>query len=149
MVNKEGKQMEYGYGEGEVCKRKGCKGVLAVHPVEGCSCHIHPPCGACTEPAEYCPECGYERKDDFVMNGFVVSPNKETGVFRSWEPRPLDNTKIDWRHEHHTHFTMKKVGVCPEGTTTADILKAVGEGTFGGRFEQFGGGRFTYIAYTD
>lgn len=97
---------------------------------------------------EFCPECGYERKDDYVMNDFIVSPNKQDDTFRSWEPRPLDNTKIDWRSKGHTHFTMIKEGVYPEGTTKEEVEKEV-RGTFGGRFEYFDNGKFKYIAQTD
>lgn len=141
--------MEYGYDEGEECRRQGCNGIIEQRDQDrSCSCHIHPPCSACTEAREYCPECGYERKDDFVMNGYVVSPNKDTGVFRSYEPRPLDNTKIDWHSKSHTYSSMIKEGVYPEGTTMEEVRKAV-EGTFGGRFERFGAGKFKYIAYTD
>lgn len=140
--------MEHGYEEGETCKRQGCQGIIAVHPVENCSCHINPPCGSCTAVREYCPDCGYEGKDDFVMNGFIVSPNKETGVWRSWEPRPLDSTKIDWRSKSHTNSSMIKEGVYPEGTSMEDVRREV-NGTFGGRFEYFGGGKFKFIAYTD
>ncbi len=56
---------EIGYEEGDVCGRDGCKGILELHPVEGCSCHISAPCSACTTPSEYCPECGYEAKEDW------------------------------------------------------------------------------------
>jgi hypothetical protein len=141
--------MKYGYDEGEVCGRKDCKGVIELRESDrSCSCHIHPPCSACTAEREWCPECGYERKDDFVMNGYLVNHKKTEEAFRCWEPRKLDNTKIDWRNEHHTHFTMKKVGVYPEGTSIEDVRKAV-DGTFGGRFDHFGNGTFTFISYTD
>jgi len=53
--------VEFGLYEGDVCNRNSCKGVIEEHPVENCSCHINPPCSACTEPREYCPECGWER----------------------------------------------------------------------------------------
>jgi len=61
---------------------------------------------------------------------------------------PLDNTKVSWRYIPHTHFTMIKEGVYPEHMTREEVEKEV-IGTFGGRFEQFGGGKFKYIAYTD
>lgn len=58
--------------------------------------------------------------------------------------------KIDWYHQSHTHFSMKKIGVFPIGTKKDIILKEV-SGTFGGRFESFNdtAGTFIYIAYTD
>lgn len=43
---------------------------------------------------------------------------------------------------------MRKTGVYPAGTTQAEV-EAVVAGTFGGRFESFGDGKFDYIAYTD
>lgn len=59
---------EYGYKEGELCNRgdksNQCCGIIALHEVEGCSCHINPPCAACTAPHEYCPVCGWEASND-------------------------------------------------------------------------------------
>ncbi|MNM40731.1 hypothetical protein D3C81_515340 [compost metagenome] len=74
--------------------------------------------------------------------------DKSTGAYRSWEPRPLDPTKIDWRTSYHTYSSQICEGVYPEGTTRDQVVEKV-RGTFGGRFESFGNGRFKYIAYTD
>jgi hypothetical protein len=82
------------------------------------------------------------------MNGYVIKEEKATGVYKSWKPRPLDNSKIDYRILVHSNSSQKCVGVYPEGTTQEEVRKRV-DGTFGGRFEQFGGGTFTFIAYTD
>lgn len=43
---------------------------------------------------------------------------------------------------------MIKEGVYPEHLTRQEVEKEV-KGTFGGRFEHFGNGKFKYIAYTD
>lgn len=137
-----------GYVEGDVCNRRGCSGVIGCHPSENCSCHIAPPCGSCTSPRSYCPKCDWQEKDDTVFNDFVVNVNPSTGVYRTWTPRPLDNTKIDWHSKSHTHFSMIMEGVYPEDATQADVLAKV-KGTFGGRFEHFGNGKFKYVAYTD
>lgn len=64
------------------------------------------------------------------------------------KPRQLDSTKIDYRSKMHTASTMIKEGVYPEGTQRGEVEAEV-RGTFGGRFEQFGGGKFRYVAYTD
>lgn len=141
-------EIEYGEVEGSICLRRGCMGVIESHEVEGCSCHINPPCSACVEPREYCTVCGWEAKDDISINGFKANVNRETGVYRTWTPIPLDKTKIDWRSKSHTHFSMIKEGCYPEGTTKAEVLEKV-KGTFGGRFEYFDNGKFKYIAYTD
>lgn len=141
---------DFGYLEGETCQRKGCAGVVKEHAVENCSCHICPPCGACTSPRGYCEACGWEESEDQVINDYLVSVDKSTGVFRSWEPRPLDSTKIDWRSHPHTNSTMIKEGVFPIGTPFSEVETLV-RGTFGGRFERFNEdtGQFRYIAYTD
>jgi hypothetical protein len=62
--------------------------------------------------------------------------------------RQLDPTRIDWHDKLHSGSSMLKEGVYPEGTTQAQVETKV-KGTFGGRFEQFGGGKFRYVAYTD
>ncbi len=138
---------QFGYEAGDTCKRQFCKGVIDLHPVEDCSCHLHPPCSACTSPRAFCPTCGWEESEDQQVNGFVGSTNKKTGI-QSWERRALDTSRIDWHDLEHTHFSRIREGVCPEGTTAAQVLELV-KGTFGGRFEHFGNGRFKYIAYTD
>lgn len=137
-----------GSEEGSACGREGCGGVLAYRKSENCSCHINPPCSSCTNVPLHCPVCQWEEPREYVMNDYTVKEDRKTGVMLSWKPRELDHTKIDWRSCGHTHFTMVKEGVYPEGTTQAEVRKKV-DGTFGGRFEQFGGGRFRFIAYTD
>ena len=140
--------MEAGHGEGDTCNRAGCKGVIDTHPVEGCSCHISPPCNACTSQRNFCPVCGWEEIDDEVINDYVVNVNRETGVYKSWELRPLDATKIDWHSFSHSSCSMIKRGVYPDGTTSADVRKLV-DGTFGGMFNYFRDGKFEFVAYTD
>lgn len=61
---------------------------------------------------------------------------------------PLDNNKVSWRDKPHSSCSMVKEGVYPAGMTQAEVRKEV-DGTFGGHFEQFGGGKFRFIAYTD
>lgn len=138
--------MALGYEEGDLCGRDGCVGVIAVYPVENCSCHINPPCGACTTPKEFCPDCDWRAidEDDFVF--VAVAPGLE--MQERHKPRPLDPTKIDYRVHMHSNSSQRVEGVYPNGTTRSDVEARV-RGTFGGRFTQFGHGRFEYIAYTD
>lgn len=136
---------KYGYMEGDICLRSGCQGVVKEHPVDGCSCHISAPCRACTSPRGYCEKCGWEESEDKVFNDYVV---KNTDAYRPWKPRQLDPTKLDYHRKPHTHFTMIKEGVYPEGMTRQEVEREV-SGTFGGHFERFGNGKFKYIAYTD
>lgn len=94
--------------EGETCNRNGCPGVIAEAKVEGCSCHISPPCSACTTPREHCPVCDWRAADDeVVFNDFLVRPANPAGAWSSYRPRPLDPTKLDWRSREHTHLTAE------------------------------------------
>lgn len=150
----------FGNEEGEVCWRNGCQGVIALRSADdmdgGCSCHINPPCGFCTTPREHCPVCDWDADEEMraeYLNGFrmKVGDLNADGYkpIISYERRPLDPRKIDYHIiSTGTGCTQKCEGVYPEGTTSAQVLEKV-KGTFGGRFESFGGGKFTYIAYTD
>jgi hypothetical protein len=145
---------EAGQEEGHVCNRSGCSGVIALDESDrNCSCHINPPCGSCTAPREYCPTCDWRATDDDLpFNDFLVRPANPVGAWASWRPRPLDPTKIDWHSKQHSNSSMIKEGVYPQSANVsadrAAVLEKV-EGTFGGRFEHFGHGRFKYVAYTD
>lgn len=57
---------------------------------------------------------------------------------------------IEWVAKMHTNSSMIKEGTYPYPSeiTRDDVRKEV-NGTFGGRFEHFGNGRFKFIAYTD
>ena len=135
------KTMTYGREEGDRCGRDGCCGIIMTRPVEDCTCHLHPPCGSCVSPREYCPECGWDSRDDVVYEPTIK-------VVSQMKPRPLDPSKIDYRVRSHTSSSQICEGVYPPGTTPAEVEKKV-RGTFGGRFEMFRDGRFKYVAYTD
>ena len=131
------------FEEGDRCPN--CiDGTLIYPPVENCSCHINPPCSACTDRTLICDKCKYEPEEPPFRNVSIVPGFYE----REYKPRPLDNRKIDYRCEAHTNFSMRKKGVYPTGTPREEVRKVV-DGTFGGRFEYFGDGKFSYIAYTD
>ncbi|MFA5920120.1 MAG: hypothetical protein WC856_02365 [Methylococcaceae bacterium] len=133
-----------GFTDGEKCNRNGCTGIIREHPVENCSCHIHPPCSSCTDPKGYCETCQWEEADD------PVPESKYTGkVWQPQPPRKLDPTKIDWKaYSTDTGCTMIKRGVYPPGTTMEELRKVV-NGTFGGRFNYCADGKFEFVAYTD
>lgn len=46
-----------GIEEDDTCNRNGCKGTIILPPVVNCSCHINPPCSACTDNELQCDEC--------------------------------------------------------------------------------------------
>ncbi len=137
----------FGYEDGDTCWRNGCKGVIAVAPVENCSCHINPPCGSCTTPREFCPECDWRAEDEKQESYTMLAPGLAMQHIGP-QPRPLDPRKIDYRIHSHSNASQRCEGVYPEGTTSKEV-EAVVRGSFGGRFEHFGGGTFRYIAYTD
>jgi len=132
--------------EGDKCPECG-EGTLSYERQQGiCSCHINPPCPACVDTPLVCSACGFKERVAIVNDYRCVVGDDDN--FKSWRPRELDKTKIDWRSIPHTHFTMRLEGCYPEGTTAGQVEEKV-KGTFGGRFEHFGDGKFTYIAYTD
>ncbi len=130
--------------EGDRCPETGCNGKLDWPKVENCSCHISPPCSACTDQLLVCQECDWE--DERPEYKYVSAAPGLSML--EYAPKPLDDTKIDYRSKMHTGSSMIKEGVYPEGTTTEEIRKEV-NGTFGGRFEYMRDGKFKFIAYTD
>ena len=141
---------DYGVVAGDVCGRNGCAGIIDEHEKRGCSCHINPPCSACTEPRGYCPECGWDERNEIEVEDWqrmdveVDIGRIEKHLFK----RTLDSTKIDYVIKGHTHFSQICEGVYPLTATQDDVRKVVC-GTFGGRFVYFCDGKFKYIAYTD
>lgn len=140
---------EAGFEVGAVCGRKGCNGIIAEYQSDGgCSCHINPPCSHCTTPREYCPVCDWQAEDDLVVQAEGAIYLCEPFAYVEKVRRVLDPSKIDYTISMHSNSSQKVAGVYPPGTTRTDVEQRV-KGTFGGRFESFGDGKFSYIAYTD
>lgn len=59
-----------------------------------------------------------------------------------------DPPRFTVRHKPHSNSSMLVEGTYQDGVTRAEVEARV-QGTFGGRFEHFGGGSYRYIAYTD
>lgn len=78
----------------------------------------------------------------------TILENDGQGHFVPLGTRTLDATRIDFHELPHSNSTMLKRGVYPAGTTRQQVEELV-SGTFGGRFESFGEGKFVYVAYTD
>ncbi len=159
---------EEGYENGAKCNRDGCEGVIEQHDTDGCcSCHIHPPCGYCTTPREYCPVCEWDAEDEQreVEQAHVRSVMDNPELRERYERESAEREKSDrlfWeayrgnnavtepmlRHKSHTHFSQKWFCVHPAGYDLTEIMKTV-RGTFGGRFASKSDTTFEYIAYTD
>ena len=124
-------------------------GHLYYPPVIGCTCHINPPCFACVDNQLVCDKCGFETEEPERKIVALTSPSAGAWIEEIvYKPRPLDKSRIDYRIKMHTHSSQICEGVYPEGTTRDEVEKVV-RGSFGGRFEYFGNGKFKYIAYTD
>lgn len=136
------------YEEGDRCPE--CRnGHLYYPPVQNCTCHINPPCSACTDRELECDKCGYQPEEPEYKDLLVTPIAYGVGIsMREYKPKPLDNSKIDYRVKMHTGFSQICEGVYPKGTTMAEVEKKV-RGSFGGRFVEFDNGKFKYIAYTD
>lgn len=140
---------EIGYCEGDACNREGCAGVIETRPPENCSCHINPPCSACTSIRDHCPDCDWEAADDpLYMEDLGAITLGDAFMHVQRKPRLLDPTKIDFVCDFHSGSSMIKEGVYPKGMDIKEVGEVV-RGTFGGRFVYFGDGKFKYIAYTD
>lgn len=136
------------YEEGDKCPECN-QGILHYPPVHNCTCHISPPCSACTDRQLECDKCGYQPEEPDYKDLLVTPILNGIGIsMREHKPQPLDNTKIDYRVKMHTGFSQICEGVYPIGTTMKEVEEKV-RGSFGGRFEHFGNGKFKYIAYTD
>lgn len=147
---------DIGYEKGDICNRNGCIGIIDEHEKEGCcSCHINPPCSYCTEQSEYCLECGWEASEEQTPIVKYASYNDYLDRVRKHDidlslkmQKKLPITEFDYRCEGHTHFSMKKEGVYPDGMTSKEVYEKV-KGSFGGRFTYFDNNVFKFIAYTD
>ena len=130
--------------EGDICGFEGCQGILEYVRQTSCSCHINPPCSACTDAPLVCGICEEEIETVFKMT------SEKPWDIKIKTLADLDKTKIDSVSQSHPRGQML-VGVYPEGTTMKDIEKHIGycASERNGRFEQLGGGIFKFIEYTD
>lgn len=154
--------IEEGYEEGSVCNREGCQGIIEEKYIDGgCSCHINPPCGYCTTIKEYCPECGWDGEEEQREQDKIYVAKMQPEWDRQNSLRDekelylrmqmngdIPVAKFDYKSYSHTHFSMVKEGVYPDGMTIEEVRQKV-DGTFGGRFERFSKNYFKFIAYTD
>lgn len=136
----------------EGCKCPEChEGKMHFPPVRGCSCHISPPCSACTSNMLTCESCGWE---------FEPPPPTQTwrsagpGISISHTKRPStelgDSKRIfDYDYDSSSGSTMEYQGKCTPSVTTSDILNFFGSGTFGHRGPFISNGKFSFTKITD
>jgi len=147
--------------EGGPCPEPGCDGTLEFPRVEGCCCHINPPCSACTDNKLTCTECHWEEPE-------VEQPPPTQAERDHWAKYAVDweaarqrghtfengGRIFDMRHDGSSGSTMVWTGQCEGPVTTKDIFEYLGEGTFGHRGPFIHGSpsgkrRFTYTLITD
>jgi hypothetical protein len=76
--------------EGDVCPH--CRqGDMGYRPVEGCSCHINPPCSRCVDNPLVCLSCGWNEDDGLEIES---CPDCNRGEFRG-QPCPKCQDEID------------------------------------------------------
>lgn len=124
-------------------------GTMQFGPVEGCSCHISPPCHTCVSQPLKCDNCGWEQAEERPKAERVVNLAQPYSVPEDPYRMPIDPKGVKWRNLSHSHCSMLKVGTYPGDMTPTEVEKAIGRGTFGGRFDRFKDNRFVYVAYTD
>lgn len=126
-----------------------CGGHLHYPKVEDCSCHISPPCAACTDVCLTCGFCGWREP-------LVPVRASETAVSTPWWDRPkpshdLGNGKriFDYGYDSRSGSTMVYRGRYEGEVTAADIIALLGDGTFGHRGPALSNGHFAYTKITD
>lgn len=141
----------------EGCKCPEChEGTMAIPPTKNCSCHINPPCGACTEKLLTCDSCGWEFEPE-------PPPAPTQSQVNSWAKYMEDmeaarqrghafshgGRVFNIRYDSSSGSTMVFSGQYEGPVTAKDIFDHIGDGTFGHRGPSLSNGRFTYTKITD
>ncbi|WP_088255374.1 hypothetical protein [Fimbriiglobus ruber] len=138
------------FEEGGKCPE--CDGVLCYPKVEGCSCHMNPPCGRCENNRLTCDKCGCEEpeqeyptaKTDFQKSLPPYDAYKGS-EYKIAEGKRLYSVFYDG----HSGSTMVFRGRIEGQVTAQEIFEALGDGTFGHRGPHVHGDGFTYTKITD
>lgn len=69
--------------DGSPCNQSDCGGTFEPTPAVNCSCHISPPCSACTGAGYTCDTCGYDTAPYEEPEPYI--PPKREAVDRSDE----------------------------------------------------------------
>lgn len=89
---------------------------------DSCSCHICPPCSACTDAPFVCRVCG--EHTEYTPPPMPKSTYKPSIAYKPKTLGDLDRSKIDWIHTGKGGRSFHSIhGYTPEGTTQEDVLK--------------------------
>lgn len=140
--------------EGAKCPDAECDGTMEYPKIENCSCHINPPCFACSSAVLTCSECGHEDTPEpapeieygyrpfcsGVSERYVKNPSTDLG----------DGKRIfDYDYDGRSGSTMVWRGKYEGPVTADDIINHFGDGTFGHRGPSIYNGNFLYTLITD
>jgi len=143
--------------EGCNCPECG-KGKMELPPVEGCSCHINPPCSACTNNRLTCNSCGWEELEPEYTP--AVPSKEQKSYYEKWN-REYEEAKkrghtfphggriFNVDYDSSSGSTMEFTGQYEGPVTAEDIFNKIGDGTFGHRGPIMANGRFSYTKITD
>jgi len=135
--------------EGDKCPQ--CDGKMYYPKVENCSCHISPPCSACTNNLLTCDECGFEEEPIVNEEKYRMLCPGVTEMYHTRPSKELGSGKriFDYDYDSSSGSTMVYKGRYKGDVTPEDIIKTFGSGTFGHRGPYLSNGRFTYTKITD
>lgn len=129
-----------------------CDGRLHYPKVDGCSCHINPPCGACETNKLTCTKCDWEEPDreyPTAKTDFQRSlPPYQT--FKGYEYKLGEGKRLhSIFYDGRSGSTMVFKGRIEGNVTAQEIFECLGDGTFGHRGPSIFGDTFTYTKITD
>lgn len=135
--------------EGGKCPE--CSGTMRYPKIVNCSCHISPPCCACTDNRLTCEDCGLEEEKPVNEEKYRTVGG---GISERYSTRPsveLGEGKriFDFDYDSSSGSTMVYRGKYKGDVTAEDILRYFGDGTFGHRGPSLRNGCFTYTKITD
>lgn len=143
----------------EGCKCPECEdGTMEIPRTKNCSCHINPPCGACTDKLLTCDSCGWEFEPESPTRIEPTQQDRDAWAKyqRDWEAArsrghtfPNGGRIFNIDHDGRSGSTMVFRGQYEGEVTAKDIFEYLGDGTFGHRGPSLGNGRFTYTKITD
>ena len=136
--------------EGGICPE--CHaGRMHFPKVENCSCHINPPCSACTGNKLTCDDCGWEYEPPAPETLYRMTAPGLTEVYTRRPSVELGGGKrlFDFDYNSASGSTMEYSGKCTPEVKPKDILDYFGSGTFGHRGPTIHNGRFFFTKITD
>ena len=140
--------------EGDVCPH--CDGTLEYIREMGCSCHISPPCSACTNAPLTCPDCGWKYEPEPCGPDTTVPKSQPNPWWDQWNEAfkrghtfPHGGRVFEVTHDGRSGSTHVVKGRYEGPVTPQDIIDRFGEGTFGHRGPTLAHGNFVYTKITD